>query len=82
MEDSLVDHFPVLKVLYDNALKQGGRYGVVPDSFRVDDDDGTVAADTETGRLAAFHTARPEEKVFAVEQGSEQRIDLSPAAIR
>src|SRR5215213_2338774 len=81
VKHGFLDHATVPEVLDDDALEQLGGHARVPDALRVDDDDGTAGADSQTGRLAALHPARPEEQVLALKQLGEQAVEC-PAAPR
>ena len=81
MKDRFVDRLPAFQVLDDDSLQQRRRYIGVPNALRIDDDNRSVAADTEARRLASLHARRTEEQVFPRQKLGEQRIKLSPAAI-
>jgi hypothetical protein len=71
----------ILEVLDDNALQQRGSHARIPDAFRINDDDRTFGAHTEAWCLAAFHPLWSEEKIFPLQQLSEQRINLAAAPV-
>ena len=48
-------------MLDDDSLKQLRRYSVIPDSFRIYDDDRTLGADAEAGSFSALHAPGSEE---------------------
>lgn len=69
-------------MLDDDAFEQLGSDWRVPDSFGIDDDNGTSCADAEAGGLAALHALWTEEEVFALEKFREEAIEGASFAAR
>jgi len=82
VEDSLINRLSILEMLYHDAVQQVRGHARVPDAFGINDDDGPGGADAEAWRLAPLDALWSEEKIFALEQLREQRVDLSTAAVR
>jgi len=72
MKDRFVDRLPAFQVLDDDSLQQRRRYIGVPNALRIDDDNRSVAADTEARRLASLHACRTEEQIFPRQELGEQ----------
>ena len=68
MEDGLLYHSAVFQVLDHDALEKGRSHGVVPDAFRINDNDWAVAAHPNARCLAAFDAVRSKEEIFAMKQ--------------
>src|SRR4030088_2051743 len=81
VKNRLFDRLPMLQMLDDDSLKQLGSDLGVPGSFRIDDNDRPVGADTEAGRLAALYALGAEEQILTLQKAGEQRIDLAPSAV-
>jgi len=81
MEDRVRDWLPALQMLDHDSLKQSRSHSAVPDAIRINDDDRTITANAEAGRLSAFDTIGPEEKAFAVQQVRQQSVALTPERI-
>jgi hypothetical protein len=81
MEDGLGNRFSTLQVLDYDSLQQSRRHSVVPHTVGIDDDDRTIAANTEAGRLSALHTMRAEEKVFTMQKLGQQGVELTPTRV-
>jgi len=64
-------------MLDDDSLQQLRRDAVIPDSFRVYDDDRPLSADAEAGSFSALHALGSEEQILALKKLREQRVDLS-----
>lgn len=69
-------------MLDDDPLEQFGSDRRVPDSFGIDDNDGTSCTDAEAGGLAAFHALWTEEEIFAFEQLREEAIERASTSAR
>ena len=82
MEHGIVDYPAIFQVLDDNPLQKLGRYSRVPDTLWINDDDRSIRADAEAGRLPAFYAVRPKEKTFPLEQPGQSRIQSAAAAFR
>src|SRR4051812_16596361 len=81
MENRTLNGPPLLEVLDDNLLEQCRRHVEIPNALGIDDDNGSIAAHTEAGRLAALYAIRSEQKILALQQFREKRINLSPSTI-
>jgi len=81
MEYSVFHRSTIFQVLDHNTLEQLGGDVCVPDSFGIHDDNRSVTAYSEAGSLAALHTRRTKEQIFALQQLREQRIQLAAATI-
>src|SRR4029078_4055770 len=81
VKDRFLDHSPVYQVLDDDSLEERGSDTGVPNTVRVYDDDRPTGADTETGRLSALHSVRPEEQSVTLKKGWQELIQLSPAVV-
>jgi hypothetical protein len=82
MKHRLIYRLPILEVLDDDALEQGGSNSRIPNTFGINDDDRTFGAHTKARRLSTFDALRPEKEVLSLKKLREQRIDLSSAPIR
>ena len=82
MEHGSVDDPAVFEMLHNDAFQKIGRHSGVPDTLWIDDEDRSIRADAEAGRLPAFYAVRPKEKTFPLEQPGQSRIQSAAAAFR
>ena len=71
MKNRLFHGSSILQVFDDDSLEQLRRDVGVPDSFGINDDDRTVAADAEARCLASLHTRWSEQQILALQQLGE-----------
>ena len=71
MEDCVLYRTPIFQVLDDDSLEQFRSDVRVPDSFRINDDDRTIAAHTEAGSLASLYPIGTEKQILTLEQLGE-----------
>lgn len=55
-----------------NSLEQLRSHARIPDAIGVNDQDWAVAANTKARSFAAFHSIRPKEKAFSIQEIGEQ----------
>src|SRR2546423_10758882 len=82
MENSVLDWISGLEMLHHDALQQFWGHSRIPDAFRIYDDNWSITAHTEAGRLTALHALRSEQQIFSLKQLRQQRVDLSATTIR
>jgi hypothetical protein len=76
VKDRRFNGIPMLEMLYHDALQQLRRHPRIPDAFGIYDDDWSGSTHTQTRRLTTLYSLRPEEKIFALQELGEQRINL------
>lgn len=81
VKDGFVDRISMLEMLYHDALQQRRSHSRIPDPLGINDDDRSLGAHAETWGLTALYARRTEEKVFALQQLGEQRINLPATTI-
>ena len=81
MKNRLFHRSSLLQVLDDNSLQQLRRDVGVPDSFGIHHDDRTTAADAEAGSFTSLYAIRSEQKIFALQQLGESRIQFATTAV-
>jgi len=72
VKNSLINRLPALEVLDDYSLEQRRRDVRIPDAFRIDDDDRSIAAHAQTWSLTALHAPRAEEQILSLQELGEQ----------
>ena len=77
----LLDDPAIAQMFNDDPLEQGWRDPGVPHALGVHDDDGTARADAKARGFAPLHPTGSEEQAFALQQGGEQAVELSPRLI-
>jgi hypothetical protein len=82
MKHCLLDDLPVTEVLDDDPLQQRRRHPGIPDPLRVNDNDRTASANTQTWRLAALDSSRTEEQAFPLQQRWQEIVQITPPTIR
>ena len=71
VKNRLFNWLPAFQVLDYNSLEQLRCDVGVPDPFRIDDDDRTIAADAEAGSLASLYARGAEQQILALQQLGE-----------
>ena len=80
MKEGFFDDLSFLEMLNDDSLEKRGRHCCVPDTVRIDDDDGPALADAKARRLSALHPGWPEQEPVSLEERSEKRVELAAAS--
>src|SRR5437868_3207925 len=81
MKNVFVYRPSLLEMLDDNAFQQFRRHPRIPNALGIHDYDWSITADAEAWRLAALHTLRAKQQIFALQELRQQRVDVATATI-
>ena len=73
---------PFLEMFEYDALEEARRYVRIPDPLGIHDNDRSPPADAEARCFATLHPCRAEEKLFALQQRCEVRVERTSLSAR